>query len=493
MTTIRSASPSPAPNTPDASGASHDAAPGHNPSPAAPQSRHDAPGQLAGLPSRSPSRAAQRDAQAGEAHQRPAGPASWQNLPPRVKTRVAASLPPQFDRSRASLGQTDRATHKALETTLASDRLTHTAKSVETGPALHAALAQLDALDVGQRRRPLTVLADRIETLPEGDRADAFRAVSEAVAKLPPAVQAGPLARLGFQVADLPAADRGAAMEATFSRADAALKDPATRIADRAQILAGLAYSVPGLQGAPAQQAALSRVLGHLDALPAESRGEAIRSLGFRLDQFDPSVRQGAHDGAFARLDPAAGDANGPALAALASSLNHLPDVDARAGAFATVMTATQALGEAARGPALNNLAQQIAFLPPAAKSNAVADGFASVRPLASQDHTQALMNLVIMTKAALEPHERPAAFDAARATAAKLDAVPQAVTLQCVSLAVGDLPPEARGERYLSTGAAIQALPAELHALPMQQLHSQFASLSEAEQTRAREEGLAP
>ncbi|WP_070107530.1 hypothetical protein [Burkholderia plantarii] len=243
-----------------------------------------------------------------------------------------------------------------------SARIVAAAETITTLPALQAALGELGGLDPSLHAKPLGALANRIETLPPEDRAAAFQAVSKAVGELPPAAQAHPLARLGFQACELPEADRARAFQNTFASMEHVVSSGQATPGEHAQMLAGLAYSVPGLTPGQ-QQAEVGRLMTQIGKLPQGSRGAPISSLAYRLDVADPGVRQAAFDGAIAHLEPGGG---GKAeLTALAAAVHQLPDPGERQKAFDELLPRIDKLAGPDRGEAVQNLTMQIVDLPP--------------------------------------------------------------------------------------------------------------------------------
>ncbi|WP_246793450.1 hypothetical protein [Burkholderia perseverans] len=334
MSPIRSPSPSPSittPSTPVSPGTADgaEARPGRG-LPAT----QSGPAQLAGLRSRSPASARGEGGAEGA----------------------------RTGRSRAASHSAETAAPARSTDPAESARMVAGAESITTLPALQAALGELGGLDPSLHAKPLGALANRIETLPSEDRAAAFQAVSNAVGELPPAAQSHPLARLGFQACELPEpADRARAFQNTFASMEHVVSSGQATPGEHAQMLAGLAYSVPGLTP-ERQQAEVGRLMTQIGKLPAGSRGAPISSIAYRLDAIDPGVRQAAFDGAISHLEPGGG---GKAeLTALAAGVHQLPDPGKRQEAFDELLPRIDKLAGPDRGEAVQNLTMQIVHLP---------------------------------------------------------------------------------------------------------------------------------
>ncbi|MBI0330725.1 hypothetical protein [Burkholderia plantarii] len=311
--------------------------------------------------------------------------------PSRTQKRAASEGPNEAARSaptsRAASSTPAGTAAPALSTDPGQqEAVTTDAKSVTTLAGLRASLGKVGGLDESLRARPLGVLADRIEQLPEADRTAAFSEVFAATVKLPLAAQSRPLANLAFHASDLPesaAPHEPAASPGATASGEAA---PSPRAQAYARTAAAMAHVEQGGQATPHERSdmlmglsnsawclphdqhpqEISRLLNRIDELPTGLRGAAASVLIYQLGATHADMKPIVFARAAQHIE--APDADDKLVAqilpALAAGVHQLPGERQRSTLEALVPRIAAIKDVAARDSALFNAVLQIQHLP---------------------------------------------------------------------------------------------------------------------------------
>lgn len=354
---------------------------------------------------------------------------------------------------------------QSIPPALARDRLVAASATVTRLPEFSSVLALIGDLDSELRHTPLTALADRIEHLPLEERTEAFTAHLERASRLSQETCAGPLMRLGFQIADLPELDRRAAFDQVSVMIDSAYQENKVTAQDYARTLAALAYSLAALEDSH-QIAVTTPLLAAIARLPAENQAFPIQGLGYRIGSLSSAVRDAVFADAWGKTERIGPHHNAAALTGLSSAVHTLSDFENRQTAFDRIFEATIALDERLHGEILKNLSAQLGYLPEQGRKTAFDKVWDAATPAHGKHYENTLQQLATAV-ATLPPETRTSDFDRIHAAANHLGEQARAVALVKLGEVIAFLWPQDQFSRLLSIISEVQQPPCA--ALPPQ------------------------
>lgn len=408
----------------------------------------------------------------------------WDSLPPELKRRVADTLPLNFDRTRVHLSMANRATHGAVSALVDRDKLNHeTASSavasevanVSTLSGLRDVLARIRQHAKSLRFRALAVAADCIERLPSESRVEGFDAVLQETKDLSPKDRAGPLMRLGLQIAHLPDETvRKEKFDEIFAERDALSREEKITAEEDSRILNGLCAALPSLP-AEHHDAAVDRILTAVDKLPLIQQARPLGRLGYAILGIQPAATQRkALSEALNRTEKIPGNAKSLALGGLAVAV-HVAAPNERKATFDRLFALNSGVDEKYQGLTLEGLSTQIHSLLDADKTEAFTNVFNTIKPSHGEQHYKAVLMNLSKQVADLPHGDQGPLFDQVLAKVAELDVGPRFEALGELIEVISRLSPEYRFARLMSTAGVVASLQG---LIPERQILERFVQL---------------
>lgn len=414
----------------------------------------------------------------------PKEPVGWHSVPPELKERIANTLPLGLDRTRADLSMTNRATRDAVSGLVARDKLNHeTASSalagevgnVNTLSGLRDVLDRIRQHAKSLRFRALAVAADCIEHLPPESRVEGFDAVLEETKDLSPKDRAGPLMRLGLQIANLPEGNiRYERFDQIFTERDALSREGKITAEEDSRILNGLCAALPSLP-VEHHDAAVDRILSAVDTLPSIQQARPLGRLGYAILGVQPvATQRKALNEALNRTEKITGNAVSMALGGLAVAV-HVAEPNERKAVFDRLFALNSGVDEKYQGQTLEHLSTQIHSLLDAHKTGAFTDVLNGIKPSHGAQHYAATLINLSKQVADLPHDDQGRLFDQVLEKVAELDVGPRFEALGELIKGIIRLSPEYRFERLMSTAGVVASLQG---LIPEQQILERFGQL---------------
>jgi hypothetical protein len=322
----------------------------------------------------------------------------------------------------------------------------------------------------------LSRLADRMEKLPEEQRKEAFDSLFAAAETTERGAPAAPLARLAFQIDDLPKDAVREACDRTLSTARDAYARHETLPENYARVLQGLAYSSP----TPAD-ADIIKLLDECEQLPPNVRALTLQMVGYRLDRLTLPARYPLFERAFAMAQEPGVD-TAAALVGLAEGAQHLHPTPT-APEINMILRAADHLHEEERPEIVKNLSVMIKYAPQGDRGS-LFDAVIDRLPPRDSPHYLKTTQALLVTFLALPQESRAAAYQKLYAATPARDAEGAIEHLEYLALHLDYLDEGNRFEWYKKMGAEMANFDSVENKMKLGvALRAQYASLSPAEQ----------